>query len=268
MSTPPTKYTPQKKQSFFMEAIFGALHPIYAMGYVFRNRALWGYLWVPCLVMMATVLLGIIILFFSASSIHTWAQSIIWVPDQEHTDRLAIFLYDQGLYLVIWTLGIFSSYGIGMSIAPIFAEVISDKVSQKEGWSTEREESVLAQTKATLLSIVESIISLFLYLAIMLNLFFLSFIPFVALVTPFVGGVVTAFFMSKELFEIPMAGHHLTLKQRMSYLFSYKWMTIGFGGICSIMALIPLYNFFVFPILIVGATLLYHRRPYQVEASS
>ena len=165
-----TKYPPKEKQFFFGEILFGALHPFYAIGYILKTPSLWKFLIFPCLIMMVVMITSITLIYLYVDAIQLWVQSIIWEPDhngQGIWNRALLFLYDWGIKIALVCIGIFGGYGIGLSVAPIFSEGISDSVAQREGWFIEQKQSIVQQSKNILLSVFESLLSLIVYLIIM-----------------------------------------------------------------------------------------------------
>ena len=265
MSTELQYHFPER-ESFARGLLDGVLSPARGILYTLENSSLWKYLLIPCLVMFFIMGLTLVGLYFQGGNISEWIQGIIWVPNPNETSfiqKSIVFIYQWGVSLGVWIIGIIGAYTIGIALAPPLTEGLSTAICEKEGWTFKGPTTSLATS--LLKNILESIISLLVYILIICCLFFLSLIPFLGLCAPIIGVFVTSFFMAKELLEIPMSAQSIPLKQRLKYLWHYRFTTLGFGGTCALLMMLPLANLFIFPFLIVAATLLYYKHPAQLR---
>ena len=250
------------QRSFFFDFFQGVQYPLKGILYTLKHPSLWKYLLIPCCLMLVLLSITLITLIFQADHISQWLQQKLWAPDTTQTGFVhsaLMFMYEWGLYLGIWIIGIFGAYTCGLILAPPLTEGLSEAIQKQEGWTLVNKDNSLGTTIVK--PIFESVVSVILYLCIISILFVLSFLPIVGLCTPVIGALVTAFFMAKELLEVPMGTHQIPLKQRVRYLWYHRSKMFGFGGTCAVLMLLPLANLCVFPFLLVGSTLLYCTTP-------
>jgi CysZ protein len=100
-------------------------------------------------------------------------------------------------------------------------------------------------------------LSYFLIRALPLLILFL--IPGLNLAAPLLWGLFSAWFLSIEYGDFPMANHRLAFPDQHARLKSRRLLALGFGGGVTLLMMIPILNFFAMPAGVAGATLLWHR---------
>ena len=108
----------------------------------------------------------------------------------------------------------------------------------------------------------QSLMRLLIYLAVMLPLLLINFIPGV-------GGVVyaglawlfTAYFLALEFLDYPLDRRGLSFKQKSRYVRGMGLGWLGFGSAVLVLGLVPVVNFALLPLAAMGGTLLYLERP-------
>ena len=245
------------------DSLLGAGHIFSATLYLARNPSLWWFIIVPIVFMCACFVFGVVFLAFLASPIHQYLLSFgpdipTSLSDLSWWKRFFWGVYEYGSYFFIWFSGIFISYAIGISVAPILSEGISDAVVKKQSLQS----SVPVPKKGTpwYISIVEAIVFSIVYLIFTVILFFLALIPILGLLAPILGFVCTSLFLCKEILDVPLGRYNFSFSQRMTIIKNNIWICMGFGGTLFFMALVPLYNLFLFPIAIIGATTMWHQK--------
>lgn len=97
-----------------------------------------------------------------------------------------------------------------------------------------------------------------LYIALWaLGLFLVSLIPVINLIAPLLWFVFGSWLISLEYLDYPMGNHELTFAEQKRRLAERRGLSLGFGGAVMIMTSIPIVNFFVMPVAVAGATVLW-----------
>ena len=92
----------------------------------------------------------------------------------------------------------------------------------------------------------------FIVRAIPLGLLFL--IPGINLAAPFLWALFSAWMLTIEYLDYPMANHLLHFSAQKRLLRQRKLLSYGFGGSSLLMTMIPVVNFFAMPVSVAGAT--------------
>lgn len=91
----------------------------------------------------------------------------------------------------------------------------------------------------------------------MIPLLFLSFIPGINLLTPFLWLILSSWTLALDYHDYPLGNHQMDFRQQRDLLRQHRGLAIGFGGATMLATLIPVVNFLVIPAAVAGATLLY-----------
>ncbi|MDP6968267.1 MAG: sulfate transporter CysZ [Gammaproteobacteria bacterium] len=95
------------------------------------------------------------------------------------------------------------------------------------------------------------------YLPRLLLLFLLSWIPGLQLLTPWLWLAFGAWMMSIQYVDYPMDNNGIGFSVMRQRLRQRKLLHLSFGSAVSLLLLVPIINFFVMPIAVVGATALW-----------
>ena len=90
-----------------------------------------------------------------------------------------------------------------------------------------------------------------------LGLFLISLIPIINLAAPILWVIFGSWLLSLEYLDYPMGNHDLVFAEQKRRLAERRGLALGFGGAVMIMTSIPVVNFFVMPIAVAAATLLW-----------
>ncbi len=97
-----------------------------------------------------------------------------------------------------------------------------------------------------------------LYIAIWtVGLLLISLIPLINFIAPLLWVIFGSWLLSLEYFDYPMGNHDLVFAEQKRRLRERRGVALGFGGAVMIMTSIPIINFFVMPVAVAGATLLW-----------
>jgi CysZ protein len=140
-----------------------------------------------------------------------------------------------------------------------FFEIISDRIEKERGNAPAGDPDWWRNLPS---ATAESIVTFSVYLCCVVPLFVLSFIPVVGqFVIPVIGAIVSGWFLSLEILQIPLErrGHDLGGRVRFHRDARHKHEVLGFGIAAFLLFLIPLANVIAMPGAIVGGTLLVRR---------
>lgn len=81
-----------------------------------------------------------------------------------------------------------------------------------------------------------------------------TFIPGLNIISPFAWALFGAWMLALEYADYPMGNHNLFFQQQKTTLKKHVPTALGFGGVLSLMTVVPGLNFFAMPIGVAGAT--------------
>ena len=93
------------------------------------------------------------------------------------------------------------------------------------------------------------------YLPRLLLLLVLSFIPGINLFAPIFWFLFGAWMMSIQYCDYPMDNNKVSFKDMLRLLKKQRLTSLGFGGLVQLGMMIPIVNFFLMPVAVIGATL-------------
>ncbi|WP_396589298.1 sulfate transporter CysZ [Bermanella sp. R86510] len=103
-------------------------------------------------------------------------------------------------------------------------------------------------------------------LLVMLGLFILSFVPLLNLMAPVIAFMWAAWCMAIQYMDYPADNNLQEFKQLRSDA-KKPWVhTYGFGGLTSLLVMVPVVNIFVMPVAVAGGTLLWLSKIHQPES--
>jgi len=88
-------------------------------------------------------------------------------------------------------------------------------------------------------------------------LLILFIIPGINIIAPFLWIVFSAWLLALEYADYPMSNHGILFEELRVKLKEKRFVAIGFGGGVMFLSIIPVINFFVMPIAVAGATVMY-----------
>lgn len=77
---------------------------------------------------------------------------------------------------------------------------------------------------------------------------------FIAPIAPFLWFIFGAWMFSIEYLDYPMGNYGLTFSEIRKQIASKRMMSLGFGSAVTVATMIPIFNFFVMPVAVAGAT--------------
>ncbi|MEE9325791.1 MAG: sulfate transporter CysZ [Cocleimonas sp.] len=175
----------------------------------------------------------------------SWLQWLIWP-----------------LFAALIFIGVYYSFTIVANlISAPFNSLLAERVEQKLNGIPVPEfkgyKAMLDNISKTLSSEVSKIIYLLKWLPLLL---IISFIPVVNIISPFAWGFFGAWMLSLQYTDFAMGNHQLFIKDELPLLRKNRSVALGFGGVLTILMMIPIVNFFVMPVGVAGGTAFWVKR--------
>ena len=183
------------------------------------------------------------------------SQMLSWLPGW--LSWLEYLLWP--LFAIVIFIAVYYSFTLVANlIAAPFNSVLAERVEKKLNGETLPE---FKGYKALLVSLAKSLSSETKKILYMLKwmpvLLLISVIPVVNFIAPFAWGLYGAWMLSLQYTDYAMANHELFFKDEISLLRKNRAVALGFGGMLTVMMMIPVVNFFVMPVGVAGGTRLW-----------
>ena len=187
------------------------------------------------------------------SQVFEWINN--WLPEW-------LGFFSWLLRFIVWLMYFFFVGYIFTTVTLFFASPFNGLLAEKvEIISTKKHTLSKNSYRDILISIPKNLSrelsKLLHYLSLAFLVLVLSFIPFINVLTPVFWFLITAWLMSIHFLDYPMDNHGYQIREVRKFALSRIMLTIGFGSTVSVLAAIPVVNFFVMPSAVVGATLLW-----------
>lgn len=167
------------------------------------------------------------------------------------------------LFVVTMAIGVFYTFSaLANLVAAPFNSLLAEQVEhhltgrfpegEAMGWKV-----LLAKTPALLWNEVSKILYALLWA---MPCLIVSMIPLLNVAAPFLWIIYSAWMMVIQYLDIPMGNHDIPGKQVRQHARDARAMSLGFGGVVVLMAMIPFVNFLVMPAAVAGGTLLWVER--------
>ncbi len=247
--------TTQAKRNFAVNFSRGFFAPFRSIGVLRQNLRLLPYIIIPFVINVA-VFSGAVILgvnFFGDTVVSMLPQGEAW--------------YWALLYWLIWgiaalvtaVLVFFSFTVVGNLIASPFNELLSERTEQVLSGQAHDEPFSLAQfARDALQTLLMEIKKMWIFVVVMILILPLNLLPGIgnSLYTVLAVGL-TLFFLCFEYLSFVMVRKRHFFKEQKNYIFSRKFLMLGFG--CGVMALlaIPFMQLLCIPLAVIGVTRLW-----------
>lgn len=172
-----------------------------------------------------------------------WAEFILWP------------IFALSYFLIIFYLFAL----LANIIAAPFNGLLAEKVEQRlRGNTSQQNQSTIKQLLTDLPRTVGSEINkLFYFLLRSIPLLILFLIPGVNVIAPIVWFIFSAWMLSLEYLDYPLANNGIFFKQTRQLAKQKRARCLSFGALVSTFTMIPVLNFIVMPVAVAGATALY-----------
>lgn len=180
------------------------------------------------------------------------AQMLAWLPSW--LAWLEFILWP--LFAVVILVAVYYSFTIIANLlAAPFNSLLAERIENKLNGETVPEFKGYKALAGTVVKSLGSETKKIIYmLKWMPLLLIISIIPVVNFIAPFAWGLYGAWMLSLQYSDYAMANHELFFKDEISLLRKNRAVALGFGGVLTIMMMIPVVNFFVMPVGVAGGT--------------
>jgi CysZ protein len=173
----------------------------------------------------------------------SWAEFILWP------------LFALSYFLIVFYLFAL----LANIIAAPFNGLLAERVEQYlRGNTDQQNQSTIKQLLKELPRTVGSEINkLFYFLLRSLPLLLLFLIPGINVIAPVIWFLFSAWMLSLEYLDYPLANHGIMFKQTRGLAKQQRTRCLSFGALVSAFTMIPVLNFIIMPVAVAGATALY-----------
>lgn len=196
-------------------------------------------------------------IWLGISKFDQWIESLMpsWLPEWLLSWLMwIIWPIFSGLLLLI----IFFSFSIIANIlAAPFNGVLAEAVEKKLSGESLASLSWQDVLKDAPLMIAGEFRKILYFLLWMIPLFILSWIPVINFIAPALWVLFSAWMLSLDYHDYPMANHQIKFSQQRQILRKNRGLALGFGLATLGATMIPFVNFLVIPAAVAGATALY-----------
>ncbi|MCC6157767.1 MAG: EI24 domain-containing protein [Deltaproteobacteria bacterium] len=239
-----------------MEALtpfrMGLAAPLDGVRFMRANPKLMKYFAVPVAINTLVYSLGAWFFYSNLSALLHW----IFQDPETWYMKLAFYALGFVIAAVFSLVLIFTFTAVGMILAGPFMEVVSEKVDEiRLGRKTAPQgTSLVADVVRSLGTQVKKIV---LFLLIQGGCLLFHFLPVIGNIFATVMQTVVAFFfLAWEFWDFPMDVRRMDFARKKDLILRYKATALGFGAVCFVYMLIPVFNFIMMPASVAGATIL------------
>ncbi len=233
----------------------GFFYPFRAATFIKNHPPLFKYIIIPFLINVILLSVAVYwgLYFFDVIVVNYIPQGEAWywvIP--------TYFLWTVAV-LVTMVLVFFCFTVTGSLISSPFNDLLSEKT---EGILTgiPNDEPFIFKVflRDALQTMMDESKKIIIFIVLMIMLLFLNLLPGGTLLYSFLSILLTVFFLAIEYTGYVFYRKHLTFKDQRSFLFSQKFLMLGFGfGVMAVLT-IPFFQFFCIPLGVVGATRLHY----------
>ncbi len=231
-------------------------NPFTGAGYLFRGL---GLIMKPGIRPFVFIPLLINTLIFAALIIYSAGQFDQWInwflPD---VLKWLEWLLWPLFAVTISIIGFFTFIHVGNFVGAPFNGLLSEKVEQHLKGTLKKSPFQWGRFLSTLWPAFLAEIQKIIYFLLRgLPILLLLLIPAVNVAASFLWMGFSAWMLSLEYADYPMANHDILFSDQRKRLQEKKWLVFGFGGAALFLLMIPVLNFFVMPIAVAGATVMW-----------
>ena len=203
--------------------------------------------------LMINILLFSFALFMLFNQLPNWVDSwLSFLPD--FLSFIEFILYP--LVAVTAALVVYYSFSLVANIiAAPFNGLLSERVEQLVAGKEVADESFSELMAIIPRAIGRELAKLAYYLPKLILVVIISIIPGLNLFAPIVWFVFGAWMMAVQYCDYPMDTNKVSFKDMISRLKNPRLTSRGFGGLVQLAMMVPILNFFVMPVAVIGATL-------------
>jgi CysZ protein len=233
----------------------GFLYPFRAGKFIKGQPVLLKYIIVPFLINVVVLSLAVYwgLSFFNSIVVHYIPQGDAW-----YWMILSYFLWTVAV-LMTMVLVFFGFTVTGAIISSPFNDILSEKTEELlTGMHNEEPFVFKVFLKDAMHTVTDESKKILVFVVLMVFLLPLNLIPGGALPYSILSVLLTVFFLAVEYTGYVFYRKHMTFKDQRHFIFSQKFLMLGFGtGVMGVLA-VPFLQFFCIPLGVVGATQLWH----------
>lgn len=231
------------------------------MGYLFRG---WGFIGKhPSLIkfcLLPTLLTFLVFggVGFLLYQYYAELVNLIWAKPSFWLWQIFWYLLYVLIFVAVMLIGYVAFFVVQGIVTAPFNDLLSEKVEEM-AYGREPKPFVWSVfAKGIGMTILHEVAKLSLWLAVMIPLFLLSFIPVIGTLVFAIGGfITTARFFAYDHMDYCMARRMWAFKRKRAALKAHRALTSGFGSGVALVVLVPVLGLLSIPMAAVGGTLLF-----------
>lgn len=233
----------------------GFLYPFRAARFIKGHPVLLKYIIIPFLINVV-ILSGAVywgLFFFNTVVVHYIPQGDAW-----YWSILSYFIWTLAV-LITMVLIFFGFTVTGAIIASPFNDILSEKTEELLTEIPNDEPFVFnVFLKDAMHTVMDESKKITIFVTVMVLLLPLNLLPGGSLLYSILTVLLTVFFLVVEYTGYVFYRKHLTFRDQRHFIFSHKFLLLGFGlGVMGVLA-VPFLQFFCIPLGVIGATRLWH----------
>ena len=233
----------------------GFLYPFRAGTFIKRHPVLIKYIIIPFLINVVLLSLAVYwgLSFFNSIVVHYIPQGDAW-----YWVILSYFLWTAAI-LMTMVLVFFGFTVTGAIISSPFNDILSEKTEELLTGIINEEPFVFRVfLRDSLRTVLDESKKIIIFVVLMALLLPLNLVPGGTLPYSILSVLLTVFFLVVEYTGYVFSRKHLAFRDQRRFIFSRKFLMLGFGtGVMGVLA-VPFLQFFCIPLGVVGATQLWH----------
>lgn len=237
--------------------IFGFFYPFKCVKLFFKYPKLMLYSIVP--IILNLIIYGTI--FFYTYGFVTDKTAGIIESNEFHNVFFLImnFIMKAVSFLLVLLICYFAFVIFGGIVAAPFNEKISALIEEKEFF--QKSETVTGAFEEAVISLREELKKILFYIAVMIPVFLINFIPMIGNTISLVTGCFFSFYYNAlDYMDYPLSRRLITFRTKLRIIGSEKSLTSGFGAIAFILTFLPVINVFFNPLLVASGTSLFYKK--------
>jgi len=233
----------------------GARYPLSAIGFFFKHLSLTRFILIPLAINTAVFTAGFV---FFISKLDTLLS---FLPrSQGWYYGVVYYLLAFILGLSFLTLSFYAFTIIGNLIAAPFNSALSEKVEELYVGRDQLTSGPISIFRDAWRSVATELKRFFLFALFFIPIVLINFIPFIGQIVFFILMLTyTCWALAFTFMDYALERRGLAFNQKVRIVLSRKSLSMGFGLLCFLMALIPFLNLFLIPICVTGGTLMFLR---------
>ena len=219
-----------------------------------RRHGLGIYIWLPALVSMAVVTVGLWFAFHYADVFGSWLVARLpgWLDFLSAI--LVPLLYVLAVLLGTWLFGF-----IAIIVSSPFHSNLSASLEPHLNTTPE----TLAQTRPMVQELAAAVVresrKLLYQLPRLLGVLLLGLVPLINVASPVLWFLFGAWMLAVQFADLPAENRHMTFAETLELLRQNRGAALGYGICVTPLLAIPIVNFAVVPLAVAGGTVLWHR---------